>query len=458
LVELANRGDYIRLARFIKALVEAVTGTVFVLCLFGETFAFVQDHSVASACQEIEAVFRASDLQAIVVLCFGTYLLMSCAVRGRKVDGHVVVAGADWGRAGFFVISTVVYFFEYQRASQGVQVIALVGGITLGFWVSQSIFWRSETGQNVRSYQHFLTLTIFALAMACFWNSGNGSFFYKKQARWVGPWDNPNFYGLLMASGATLALGLAFSVGGILGARGWPWKFWDRLKSALLLAAAAVICFGLWKSYSRGAWLAAGVGGLYLLAQWFKRTTAHWPLTTIHYPLGIVAVALLVVLFWQYQHEESVTVHRVISASNRNDFSWRNRVTAWEEVLQMMAERPWLGLGWNQAESYYGHYFSGSRLDETVAIQLNDYLMLGASVGIPAMFCFCMYLWLSLTGAARQETCLTKDENDRQLDSLKAVCRPGALVLAVGFWFDGGLFKLPTAATFWVLLELGREG
>jgi hypothetical protein len=31
------------------------------------------------------------------------------------------------------------------------------------------------------------------------------------------------------------------------------------------------------------------------------------------------------------------------------------------------------------------------------------------------------------------------------------------VVLLVGFWFDGGLFKLATGATFWVLLELGRE-
>ena len=28
-------------------------------------------------------------------------------------------------------------------------------------------------------------------------------------------------------------------------------------------------------------------------------------------------------------------------------------------------------------------------------------------------------------------------------------------MLLVGFWFDGGLFNLPTAATFWILLELG---
>ena len=40
-------------------------------------------------------------------------------------------------------------------------------------------------------------------------------------------------------------------------------------------------------------------------------------------------------------------------------------------------------------------------------------------------------------------------------DLLSATCHAGAMVLLVGFWFDGGLFKLPTAATFWILLELG---
>jgi len=31
------------------------------------------------------------------------------------------------------------------------------------------------------------------------------------------------------------------------------------------------------------------------------------------------------------------------------------------------------------------------------------------------------------------------------------------LVFLVTFWFDGGLFKLATAAVFWILLELGTE-
>ena len=41
--------------------------------------------------------------------------------------------------------------------------------------------------------------------------------------------------------------------------------------------------------------------------------------------------------------------------------------------------------------------------------------------------------------------------------ALSAVCRAVAVDMLVGFWFDGGLFKLATGATFWVLLELGRE-
>jgi hypothetical protein len=36
-------------------------------------------------------------------------------------------------------------------------------------------------------------------------------------------------------------------------------------------------------------------------------------------------------------------------------------------------------------------------------------------------------------------------------------CRAGAIVLLVAFGFDGGLFDLPTAAVFWILLELGTS-
>ncbi len=48
------------------------------------------------------------------------------------------------------------------------------------------------------------------------------------------------------------------------------------------------------------------------------------------------------------------------------------------------------------------------------------------------------------------------DEDGWTLDWTKTICRAGAIVLLVGFWFDGGLFDLATGSVFWILLELGR--
>ncbi len=128
----------------------------------------------------------------------------------------------------------------------------------------------------------------------------------------------------------------------------------------------------------------------------------------------------------------------------------------------MIAERPWFGFGWNQAEPMYDHYFRTSMIEEGMAIQMNDYLMLGATLGVPALFCFGMYVWLSLTQhvqspRSKVQSLLNAECGVRSAEWLKAVCRAGAIVLLVGFWFDGGLFKLATAAPFWILLELGKE-
>jgi O-antigen ligase len=131
-----------------------------------------------------------------------------------------------------------------------------------------------------------------------------------------------------------------------------------------------------------------------------------------------------------------------------------------------MAEKPWTGAGWNEPERTYEYYYLPPHLTEAQAIQMNDYLMLGATLGIPALVCFGMYVWLALTGKAESgklkaekpypETVSTIHHPLSSSDWLQITCRAGAIVLLVGFWFDGGLFKLPTASIFWVLLELGR--
>ena len=176
--------------------------------------------------------------------------------------------------------------------------------------------------------------------------------------------------------------------------------------------------------------------------------------------LTVTALSVVVLCFWQFRWTEWAPARRAFSAANVNDFSWRNRINAWEGGLQMMAEHPWLGVGWNQTERLYEHYYLPSKLTDSAAIQMNDYLTLGATIGVPGLVCLCVYLWLSLTRNSKFKT-NNLEIGDRQdayptLNWTRLACRSAAIVLAVGFWFDGGLFKLPTAATFWILLELGR--
>lgn len=151
---------------------------------------------------------------------------------------------------------------------------------------------------------------------------------------------------------------------------------------------------------------------------------------------------------------------RATSVANANDFSWRKRAAAWEGTLQMMADKPLLGFGWNQPQRVYDQFYRTPKVDEGAAIQLNDYFTLGTTLGIPALACFVAFIGLSLTRNPEHETRNTQTAALRPLTSdlwLPSVCRAAAIVLLVGFWFDGGLFKLATGATFWILLELGRE-
>ena len=68
-----------------------------------------------------------------------------------------------------------------------------------------------------------------------------------------------------------------------------------------------------------------------------------------------------------------------------------------------------------------------------------------------ALVCFAMYVGLALRGKPREEGgTLNLEHRTSNLEhrtlALPTVCRAGAVVLLVGFWFDGGLFRLATGA------------
>jgi len=47
--------------------------------------------------------------------------------------------------------------------------------------------------------------------------------------------------------------------------------------------------------------------------------------------------------------------------------------------LQITAEHPLLGTGWGKPEPLFGHYYMPPKLNESAAIEMNDYFMLGAN-------------------------------------------------------------------------------
>jgi O-antigen ligase len=399
--------------------------------------------------------------------------------------------------AGFVAVGFLIYLFDERKASQSTQALTVTFGAMIGAAVRSTVVNKKRVAILLGILVEWLLIASLCQA------ASNKAFQYQGQLRWTGPWNNPNISGLLMGTGAVLIAGL--------GMRGWRIgngenKMEDRgsiivheriFVRMLCLASALLMGRGLLYSYSRGAWLATGCGMAYLIAECRMRSAVFSNILWSKRNRLALSVALLSVVILFYGHLRQTDWHlprRALSAVNPIDFSWRNRVDAWEGAFQITVEHPWLGAGWNEPERLYEHYYLPPKLTESAAIQMNDYLMLAATLGVPALFCFGMYLWQSLTRnaklakcGARSEECgspfaeasdfaeatadvpedeVRNESQDTAMPSsilhppssalLGATCRAGAIVLLVGFWFDGGLFKLATGSVFWILLELGN--
>ena len=383
-------------------------------------------------------------------------------------------------------LSALVCVVHYSATKQAMVLMA-------GAAIRQGVVFlkgrKVEIGNNSRAFVVYVLVVL--LAYASLWPEGTvPTFQYRNHTRWSGPWNDPDMFGLLMGTGVVLAGGLFLQ---ILNTKLYRYESRVRGNGAIILwiVAAGFMTRGLQHSYSRGALVATLCGAISITVHWlwnFRILCARTQNACVSYverngcALFTAIMFSTVIIFWHVRQTKWHPAQRVFSVVNANDFSWRNRIYAWEGALQMVAEHPWFGEGWNQPTQEYEHYYLRAGLTESGAIQRNDYLMLGAMIGLPALFCFGMYSWSSM---AQKSICpasvgrgwLPKlnegypsnqgiSDEDETPDSLLQIrdtiallntCRAGAIVLTVGFWFDGGLFDLATASTFWILLELGRS-
>lgn len=381
------------------------------------------------------------------------------------------------------LIGLIDYALDRKLATGPSTAIAFVFSVALSQGIAMWLSFESKSKQYREVLWRALLYVVMLLCISFFWRpSPISPAGYLHQTRWTGPWESPNIFGILMGTGTVLAVGMA--IGGGCGEKGGGWdnrsgvcRLWEKVIAAgLCLVAAIFMGQGLLNSYSRGAWLGTLCGGTYLIGTWLWRLgnagnvwnrkpplstgTLRW-LRKQRLQLIVILAAMGALSFWHLRETDLHFVRRALSVVNSADFSWRNRIAAWEGALQITANHPWLGTGWNQPEKSYESYYLPPKLSESAAIQTNDYLMLGAMLGVPALFCFGIYIWRSL---AQRAECAAQNEYGQNgngrlevggLGWLKLACHAGAIVLLIGFWFDGGLFKLPTASVFWILLELG---
>ena len=150
--------------------------------------------------------------------------------------------------------------------------------------------------------------------------------------RVYGPLENPN----LLAGYLIPILPLALVA--LLRWRTWPQRLFAA--AALLLGSIA-----LFLSYSRGGWLGmlAALGAVVLLL--VLRQTRHWPtLWRRLFPLLLVVggVAVLVVAVTQI---EPLRIRVMSLLAGRQDSSNNFRINVWLAAIEMIQDRPWLGIG-----------------------------------------------------------------------------------------------------------------
>jgi len=359
--------------------------------------------------------------------------------------------------------------------------LVLLTGTTLG----KGICFALKSGRQIGGNKKYLTGLIGVLVFASWWHLDLPGAYHGP--RWMGLWNNPNIYGMLMGAGVVLSAGLLLADSrwqmadrgntrsqkpevrsqNQAGAANSKFKIQNSKLFLFLIVAVGIMVVGLAMSYSRGAWTATIVALLYLAWSYGK---LKWRFVV---PVVLVA-AVVVAVFW---HATADTDPWYLKRLDLSRPSAQHRVSAWRGAIQMMRDHP-LGVGWNQAVSVYDKSYSPPE-GGAAALTMNSYLMLGTELGLPGLVCFVAYVGLCFRRSPRLH--LTKNLNlEKRIphpgplpigsadsaeaeteklvashSSLRAACLAGALVFVVAFWFDGGLFDLPTAAMFWVLIELG---
>ncbi len=458
-----SRTDFIRLWKCLvgvlphllvaSVLVFALTATYLRSALLPWPWLDMARTEIRGACEHPDAQWMTVALVALYLFSFAGLrwlqvgsLLNRVRIRTRLV---LMLMFAGW--------AIVSYTLNYRTAAGSTDLLVLLTALAVGQGVAFFLEREESTGRSradLKSNLFRLIAVLLALASLVH-PAASREFQDRGQTRWVGLWENPNNFGALMAMGIVLATGLLIASlaacwGKTRSTTAFRIRFLPQLSAAVWLACFASCATGLLFSYSRGAWLGAALG-LGLLG-WRSLCSVTEPSSPPRLrlllfrrcapALVLLALSLGVIAFWSLRHTEIPLLRRVFTVGNINDFSWRNRVATWPGALQVIARKPIAGWGWNRPVAVFDHGHQPAWLSESAAITLNDYFMIGMTLGVPTLLAF--LLWIRLVWQPADFP-----------SSPASLPHAALLPLLLSFGFDGGLFNLALAVPFSVMLELG---
>ncbi len=117
---------------------------------------------------------------------------------------------------GLLLIAIAAYFICYATFWLETDALTFLAGMTLGRGACFALESRSQRPEisntlkirNPKSeIRNFLVGLVLLLAFSSWWHLGMSDNFYHGP-RWMGLWDNPNIYGMLMGAGVVLTAGL----------------------------------------------------------------------------------------------------------------------------------------------------------------------------------------------------------------------------------------------------------
>jgi hypothetical protein len=255
------------------------------LCLFGDCMAIRSSHVLGPVITEASAIMLDVGTQWVLYVCAATYFATFFVLRLRRAGLRSTgtrlnpsLAAEIW-LAGLVAVAVLAYAVYYPQAVKSTQALTLLGAAALGqgaaLWAERTLKSKVQSPKSGR--KTILASLVMLFMAAALWQAEGGHMFhYQGQGRWMGPWDNPNTFGVLMGVGLVLAVGkLVQSLKpkvqsqtsaecGVRTAECRTLNLWPWLQRLFFLAAATVMGVGLVNSYSRGAWVGTVVALAYL--------------------------------------------------------------------------------------------------------------------------------------------------------------------------------------------------